>query len=201
MKAFTEKRKPKTEDEIWIVEHDPVYTLGQKASPKHILLKTEIPIVKTDRGGEVTYHGPGQSVFYFLLDLKKRPQFFIKNVVFLLEEVTLLVLSHFQIKGERKKGAPGVYLKEGPLKGAKIAALGLKVKTNGCSYHGLAINVAMDLLPFTHIHPCGFENLVSVDMQKAGFHGEKEDVEKRFIQVLEEKLGEKAIWTEEFPSV
>lgn len=173
MRAFTEKRMPDTPDEIWLMEHPPVYTLGQAADSAHLLDTGAIPVVQTDRGGEVTYHGPGQAIVYLLLDLKRRMdgRTRVRELVGALEQAVIETLAFCGLAGERHPGAPGVYLPKtaaSPWQGAKIAALGLKVRSNGCTYHGLSLNVDMDLRPFSGIHPCGYAGLVSVDMKRAG---------------------------------
>ena len=152
MQAFTATRQPETPDELWIVEHPPVYTLGQAGKPEHVLQDVGIPIVKIDRGGQVTYHGPGQVVIYLLLDLA-RLKIKVRELVTAIEQAVIDFLAAYAITAERRDGAPGVYVGD-----AKIAALGLKIK-NGCSYHGLSLNVDMDLSPFTAINPCGYAGL------------------------------------------
>tara|TARA_R100000455_G_C6264491_1_gene119743 strand:+ start:340 stop:1026 length:687 start_codon:yes stop_codon:yes gene_type:complete len=183
MRAFTEARNTQTPDEIWLVEHEPVYTLGLAGKMEHVLNAGSIPVVKTDRGGQVTYHGPGQVVAYCLFDLR-RYGLYVKEYVHLLEEVVIKVLQSYGLQGAcRKAGAPGVYV---PIGGApegaqlfssnnnssvkqlaKIAALGIKVR-NGCTYHGVALNVNMDLTPFQGINPCGYEGLVTIDLAGCG---------------------------------
>ncbi len=152
MQEFTATRTPETPDELWIVEHLPVYTLGQAGKPEHILEDVGIPIVQIDRGGQVTYHGPGQVVIYLLLDLA-RLKIKVRELVTAIEQGVIDFLAAHGVAAERRAGAPGVYVGE-----AKIAALGLKIK-NGCSYHGLSLNVDMDLYPFTAINPCGYAGL------------------------------------------
>ena len=152
MQAFTAARQPETPDELWIVEHPPVYTLGQAGKPEHVLQDVGIPIVKIDRGGQVTYHGPGQVVIYLLLDLA-RLKIKVRELVTTIEQAVIDFLAAYAITAERRDGAPGVYVGD-----AKIAALGLKIR-NGCSYHGLSLNVDMDLSPFTAINPCGYAGL------------------------------------------
>ena len=152
MQSFTANRQPETPDELWIVEHPPVYTLGQAGKPEHVLQDIGIPIVKIDRGGQVTYHGPGQVVIYLLLDLS-RLKIKVRELVTAIEQAVINFLASHQVTAERHDGAPGVYVGE-----AKIAALGLKIK-NGCSYHGLSLNVDMDLSPFAAINPCGYAGL------------------------------------------
>lgn len=152
MKDFTLARKENQPDEIWFLEHPPVFTLGQAGKPEHILNAHDIPVVKTDRGGQVTYHGPGQLVAYLLLDLRQRKSG-VRDLVDLIEQSLITLLDGYGITAEARREAPGVYVD-----GKKIAALGLRIK-NGCSYHGLSLNVDMDLEPFSYINPCGFEGL------------------------------------------
>lgn len=169
MRALTELRGADAPDEIWVLEHPPVFTLGQAGLPSHLLQASSIPLVQTDRGGQITYHGPGQLVVYVLLDLKRRGMM-IKEWVRRIEEALILTLAEFGLVTERHEGAPGIYIAdvEGQAHvGAKIAALGLKVR-RGCTYHGLSLNVAMDLMPFSQINPCGYAGLETVDMRLMG---------------------------------
>ncbi len=152
MQAFTASRSPETPDELWIVEHPPVYTLGQAGKPEHILRDVGIPVVKIDRGGQVTYHGPGQVVIYLLLDLPRR-KIKVRELVSAIEQAVIDLLGKYAVSAERRDGAPGVYVGE-----AKVAALGLRIR-NGCSYHGVSLNVDMDLTPFAAINPCGYAGL------------------------------------------
>lgn len=152
MRRYTAERDEASADELWLVEHPPVFTLGQAGRPEHLLRATDIPVIHVDRGGQITYHGPGQVVIYLLLDLRRR-ELTIKPLVQLLEQSVIDLLDELGLRGERRAGAPGVYVGE-----AKIAALGLRVR-NGCCYHGLALNVDMDLAPFAQINPCGYEGL------------------------------------------
>lgn len=152
MQAFTERRAPHTPDEIWSLEHPPVYTVGLKARHKRLATAADIPVIATDRGGDVTYHGPGQPIVYVLLDLARRG-WGIRRLVHALEQAVIDLLSEYAINGERRLGAPGIYVG-----GRKIAALGLRVR-RGATYHGLALNVAMDLAPFAAIEPCGYPGL------------------------------------------
>jgi lipoyl(octanoyl) transferase len=152
MRDFTLSRLDETTDEIWIVEHHPVFTLGQAGDPAHVLDAREIPVVPTDRGGQVTYHGPGQLILYVMHDLR-RAGLGVRQFVRLLEQSVIDTLAVRGIAAGRVSGAPGVYIE-----GRKLAALGVRVR-NGCSYHGLAINVDMDLNPFTLINPCGYAGL------------------------------------------
>lgn len=168
MRAFTDARTAETPDELWIVEHPPVFTLGLGADHSHVLAPHDIPVIQTDRGGEVTFHGPGQVVIYLLIDLKRRHtkgRLFAREFVHQIEQAVIDTLAAYNITGERIAGAPGIYLKDGEWQGAKIAALGLKVRANGCTYHGVSLNVAMDLQPFSWINPCGYEGLATIDMR------------------------------------
>lgn len=155
MKVFTSERTSDTVDEIWLLEHHSVYTQGQAGKAEHILNPQNIPIVQTDRGGQVTYHGPGQLIAYFLLDCKKN-HIGIKQLVNGIENLTIDILKKFDIQAHKQCGAPGVYVNQ-----QKIASLGLRIKNN-YSYHGLSINVDMDLSPFQGINPCGFKQLQMV---------------------------------------
>jgi lipoyl(octanoyl) transferase len=170
MRAFTHARDAGTEDELWLVEHPPVFTLGQAGRREHLLAPTDIPVIETDRGGQITYHGPGQVVAYPLLDLR-RLGIFVKELVFRIEQATIQTLERHGVDARRVKGAPGVYVPyassraTGEFAGlAKIAALGIKV-TGGRCYHGVALNVGMDLAPFSLINPCGYANLPAVDLR------------------------------------
>lgn len=159
MRAFTEQRTADTADEIWLLEHPPVFTLGLNGKPEHLLAPGDIPLVKTDRGGQVTYHGPGQLIAYLLLDLKRRG-LGVKEMVSRMEQAVIDLLAAEGIEGQRRVGAPGIYVE-----GKKIAALGLRVR-RGCSYHGLSLNVDMDLAPFSRINPCGFEGLQTTQLRE-----------------------------------
>ena len=152
MQEFTAARTPETPDELWVVEHPPVFTLGQAGKPEHLLRDVGIPIVKIDRGGQVTYHGPGQVVIYLLLDLQ-RLKIKVRELVTAIEQALIDFLAEQGATAGRRTGAPGVYVGD-----AKVAALGLRIK-NGCSYHGLSLNVDMDLSPFAAINPCGYAGL------------------------------------------
>ncbi|HWT72938.1 MAG TPA: lipoyl(octanoyl) transferase LipB [Oxalicibacterium sp.] len=191
MRAYTDARTADTADQIWLVEHPPVYTLGLGADPSHVLNAHDIPVVQTDRGGEVTYHGPGQIVAYLLLDLRRHKsdgKLFARELVHRIEQAVIDTLAAYNLASERKAGAPGIYLSEGALKGAKIAALGLKIRGNGCTYHGLALNVAMDLTPFSWIHPCGYEGLVTVDMRELGIAADMKTVQTLLAEKLSTSL-------------
>lgn len=152
MRAFTDARGPETQDQLWLLEHPPVYTLGQAGRVEHLRQPGEIPVVHCDRGGQVTYHGPGQLIAYLLLDMR-RSGLGIRRLVRLLEESVVALLARWGIEAAVRADAPGVYVAE-----AKIASLGLRVR-RGCTYHGMALNVAMDLQPFRAIDPCGYPGL------------------------------------------
>lgn len=170
MRTFTDARDGASADELWVVEHPPVFTLGLAADPAHVLDAHGIPLVQTDRGGEVTYHGPGQAIAYLLLDLKRNRagRMYARELVHAVEQAVIDTLAAYNLEGERKAGAPGIYVAAGPWQGAKIAALGLKVRASGCTYHGVALNVDMDLAPFSWINPCGYAGLKTVDMKTLG---------------------------------
>ncbi|BBJ00265.1 octanoyltransferase [Ferrigenium kumadai] len=152
MKQFTAERSGETRDEIWLVQHPPTYTQGLSGKPEHLLNPTDIPVVKIDRGGQITYHGPGQIVAYLLLDMR-RWKIGVRELVRLMEQAVIDLLADYSVVAEGREGAPGVYVN-----GAKIASLGLKIR-NGYCYHGLAFNVDMDLAPFANINPCGYAGL------------------------------------------
>jgi len=160
MTTFTAERGPVTPDEMWTVEHPPVYTQGLNCALEPSA-RSEIPVVKTDRGGQITYHGPGQLVVYVLLDLRRR-RLGVKNVVHGLEQAVIDLLAGFDIEAERIDGAPGVYVRD-----EKVAALGLRVR-RGATYHGLSLNVDMDLTPFTRIDPCGYAGLKVTQLRALG---------------------------------
>lgn len=161
MREFTDTRDETTPDELWVVEHSPVFTLGQAGKREHILRESDIPIVKSDRGGQVTYHGPGQLVIYLLLDLRRK-SLGVRDLVSGIENAIINLLKAWGIAAEARKDAPGVYIKR-----RKIAALGLRVR-RGRSYHGLSLNVAMDLTPFEAINPCGYEGLEVTQLREFG---------------------------------
>jgi lipoyl(octanoyl) transferase len=173
MRDFTARRTAASDDELWLVEHPPVFTLGQAGRREHLLTDTPIPVVQTDRGGQITYHGPGQVVVYPLVDLR-RLGIFVKELVFRIEQSVIQTLAKFDVDARRVPGAPGVYVpwSDGPASGefaglAKIAALGIKI-SRGRSYHGVALNVAMDLTPFSLINPCGYAGLPAIDLATIG---------------------------------
>ena len=181
MQTFTSRRNAETNDEIWLLQHPPVYTQGLAGKPEHLLTTSSIPVVKTDRGGQITYHGPGQIVAYVLFDLKRKG-IGVKELVKRIEQSIIDVLAEFEIHAERKIGAPGVYVH-----GAKIAALGLRVK-KGCSFHGLALNVAMDLTPYDAINPCGYAGLQVTDLASLGVRVSINDVMAALSQQLVTQL-------------
>lgn len=158
MTDFTNQRTPETQDELWLVEHAPVFTQGQAGKPEHLLMPGDIPVVQTDRGGQVTYHGPGQLVAYPLLDLR-RLKLGVRDLVTAIEQTIVATLETYGIAAYPKPDAPGVYVD-----GNKIASLGLRVR-RGCSFHGLALNVDMDLSPFQRINPCGYQGLAMTQMR------------------------------------
>ncbi|MGZ9711519.1 lipoyl(octanoyl) transferase LipB [Glaciimonas sp. GNP009] len=192
MRAFTDARTSDTADQLWIVEHPPVFTLGLAADPGHVLAPHAIPIVQTDRGGEVTYHGPGQVVIYLLIDLRRKrteSRLFAREFVHVIEQAVIETLAAYNLAGERKSGAPGIYMADGPWQGAKIAALGLKIRASGCTYHGVSLNVAMDLTPFSWINPCGYEGLATIDMKTLGTDAALSAVQLALAHILIERLG------------
>ena len=174
MRAFTDARTVDTPDEIWLLEHPPVYTLGQAGRPEHLLRDTGIPLVKIDRGGQITYHGPGQLVVYLLIDLPHR-HLTVRALVNLMEQALIDCLAGYGVAATRRAGAPGVYVDD-----AKIAALGLRVR-RGRSYHGLALNVDGDLTPFSSINPCGYAGLRTVRMKDFGIVDDVEQVGERLL--------------------
>jgi lipoyl(octanoyl) transferase len=182
MQAFTDARGPDTEDELWLVEHEPVFTQGQAGRPEHVLDPGDIPVVPVDRGGQVTYHGPGQLVAYPLFDLR-RLGIGVRELVHRIEQAGIDSLRTWSIVGERKEGAPGVYVG-----GAKVMALGLRVR-RGCSFHGLALNVAMDLSPWARINPCGFAGLAVTTVLDCGGPSRLEVVEPVLVATLARQFG------------
>ena len=193
MQAFTDARDDGTPDELWIVEHDPVFTLGQAGKPEHVLAPGDIPVLRVDRGGQVTYHGPGQIVAYPLVDLR-RLKLGVRELVERIEQAVIDVLADWNIVAERKSGAPGVYVG-----GAKIAALGLRVR-RGCSFHGLAFNVAMDLEPFRRINPCGYEGLQVTSVLDLGGPSDLGALIPALVATLSTQLGLTADWQSDTPS-
>ncbi|MBU3588648.1 lipoyl(octanoyl) transferase LipB [Polynucleobacter sp. 80A-SIGWE] len=192
MRDFTQQRDSDTPDQIWILEHPPVFTLGLAGDAGNLHSPSnQIPLVQVDRGGEITYHGPGQIVVYLLLDLR-RLGIFVKELVSRIEQALIDTLADFGIQAERHAGAPGIYVaRESAMQleyqGAKIAALGLKV-SKGCSYHGLALNVWTDLTAFARIHPCGYEGLRTVDMQTLGIKDNIDIISQTLLGHLQKQL-------------
>lgn len=177
MRAFTAARTADTPDEIWLVQHPPTYTQGQAGKPEHILNPQGIPVVQIDRGGQVTYHGPGQIVMYLLLDLR-RWKINVRDLVRLMEQSVIEVLAQSGVVARGREDAPGVYVGE-----AKIASLGLKIR-NGCCYHGLAFNVDMDLTPFACINPCGYAGLRVTQARDVGVTASLQELEQQLAQHL-----------------
>ena len=185
MQRFTDARTSDTTDEIWLLQHSAVYTLGQAGDPAHILNAGDIPVVKSDRGGQVTYHGPGQLIVYPLIDLR-RYQLGVRSLVELLENVVILLLKRLSIAARGRRDAPGVYVDD-----AKIAALGLRIR-HGCSFHGLSVNVDMDLEPFTRINPCGYEGLQVTQIADHATVDSVEAIGTQLIDLLAEQLSVRA---------
>lgn len=183
MQAFTDERGPETPDELWLLEHPPVYTLGMNADPLHVLAAGDIPVLRIDRGGQVTYHGPGQLVAYPLLDLR-RAGLGVRDLVTALETSVIRYAACCGITATLRPGAPGVYVD-----GAKLASIGIRVR-RGCSYHGLALNVDMDLGPFRRINPCGYEGLSMTQLADWGVASSVEAVAGEFAPVLVSTLME-----------
>jgi len=181
MQQFTAERGAETADEIWLLQHPPVFTQGLNGKPEHILNKGNIPVVEIDRGGQVTYHGPGQLVVYCLLDLK-RNKLGVRQVVTALETAVIEYLAEQNIQAVARKDAPGVYVDD-----AKISALGLRVK-RGCCYHGLSLNVDMDMAAFTQINPCGYKDLEVTQLKDIGVNHSIASVEKNLLNHLIRQL-------------
>ncbi len=182
MQGFTDARRADTLDEIWLVEHDPVFTLGQAGKAEHVLLPGNIPVVNVDRGGQVTYHGPGQIVAYPLFDLK-RLKVGVRDYVCKIEQAVIDTLDHWNIQAVRRDGAPGVYVND-----AKVAALGIRVR-RGCTFHGLAFNIAMDLSPFHRINPCGYAGLQVTSMLDLGGPSSIDAVKTVLLEMLSTQFG------------
>jgi lipoyl(octanoyl) transferase len=178
MQAFTAARDEASPDEIWLLEHPPVYTQGQAGKPEHLIEPTAIPVVPIDRGGQITYHGPGQLVAYVLIDLRRRG-YGIRELVTRIEQAVIDVLAEAGVTAARLPGAPGVYVA-----GAKIAALGLRVK-HGCTYHGLSFNVAMDLAPFAAINPCGYPGMAVTQCSDLGVAMSLDEAGERMAAALQ----------------
>ena len=188
MKQFTAARTVDTRDEIWLLQHPSVYTQGLAGKPEHLLRANDIPVVKIDRGGQITYHGPGQIIAYLLLDLR-RWKLNVRELVRLMERAVIGLLAQHGVKAQGREDAPGVYVN-----GAKIASLGLKIK-NGCCYHGIALNVDMDLAPFSYINPCGYAGLRVTQARDVGIKMPLAEVEQQLarnlLELLQQHLHEK----------
>ena len=182
MKDFTQSRDAATADEVWLLEHLPVYTQGIRDGSNDILDHGDIPVIKTDRGGLVTYHAPGQLIVYLMLDLR-RLGIGLRELVKALEQVVIDLLASCGIEGTRRKDAPGVYVD-----GRKIASLGLRVQRH-CTYHGVSLNVDMNLKPFEQIVPCGLIDIKMIDMKSLGVARDVRDMSRHFVQVLSRRLG------------
>ena len=182
MQAFTDARTEATADELWLVEHDPVFTLGQAGKPEHVLMAGGIPVIHVDRGGQVTYHGPGQLVLYPLLDLR-RLKIGVREYVHRIEQAVIDTLGDWNIAAARRAGAPGVYVN-----GAKVMALGIRVR-RGCTFHGLAFNVAMDLSPYQRINPCGFEGLRVTSVVDLGGPSSLDEVKPALVAHVARQFG------------
>lgn len=181
MRAFTLARTPETPDEVWLVEHPPVFTQGQAGKAEHILNPGEIPVIQTDRGGQVTYHGPGQLVVYFLLKLTRK-NLTVRGLVTVIEQSVVALLADYGVTAVSRWDAPGVYVE-----GAKIASVGLRIK-RGYSYHGLALNVDMDLEPFTRINPCGFKNMPITQLAHFVQKPCMGEIQEKLLSTLQKRL-------------
>lgn len=181
MHDFTDNRTDETLDEIWLVEHNPVFTQGQAGKAEHLLNTGDIPVVQSDRGGQVTYHGPGQLVVYFLINLRRK-KLGVRDLVTHIENLVINTLDSFDITASARPDAPGVYVD-----GKKICSLGLRIR-KGCSFHGLALNVNMDLTPFLRINPCGYSGMEMVQVSQLGGPSDIDTVEQQLIEHLVERL-------------
>lgn len=181
MREFTRRRTPTTQDELWLLQHPPVYTTGFRFPSASYDIPDDIPVIHTDRGGDITYHGPGQLVAYVLMDLHRRA-WGVKQLVTALEKTVLNFLNDHGVEGHRRPGAPGVYVKE-----RKIAALGLRIR-HGCSYHGIAINIDMDLSPFTHIDICGYPGMQATQLAEFGIKPELTTAQHQLTVTLQREL-------------
>ncbi|WP_313912589.1 lipoyl(octanoyl) transferase LipB [Tahibacter sp.] len=182
MQAFTDARTAETPDEFWLLQHEPVFTQGQAGKAEHVLAPGDIPVIAVDRGGQVTYHGPGQIMAYVLVDLRRRG-LGVRELVQRIEQAVIDTLGHWNIGAERREGAPGVYVNE-----AKVAALGLRVR-RGCSFHGLAFNAAMDLEPFHRINPCGYKGLAVTQVLDLGGPASLAVLQSSLVDELARQLG------------
>lgn len=192
MEKLTDARGEHADDELWLVEHDPVFTLGQAGKPEHVLSARDIPVIHTNRGGQVTYHGPGQLVAYPLVDLR-RLNIGVREFVCRIEQALIDTLATWNVTAARRSGAPGVYVN-----GAKIGALGLRVR-RGCTFHGLALNVAMDLEPFSRINPCGYEGLQVTSVLKSGGPATLDEVKPVLVEKLAGQLNARVVFASPEP--
>jgi len=181
MQSFTDNRGPESPDELWLVEHDPVFTQGQAGKAEHLLMPGDIPVVQVDRGGQVTYHGPGQQVIYILLDIRRR-KLGVRHLVTAMENAVVALLAKYDVLAYPKPDAPGVYVDE-----KKVCSLGLRIR-NGCSFHGLALNVNMDLSPFQRINPCGYAGMEMIDTHHLGGPDSMEIAGKQLASLLLKEL-------------
>ncbi|MEC7940689.1 MAG: lipoyl(octanoyl) transferase LipB [Pseudomonadota bacterium] len=182
MHKFTDERTEEDVDQVWLVEHNPVFTQGQAGKAEHVLNAGNIPVIQSDRGGQVTYHGPGQLVAYFLINIRRK-KFGVRDLVTHIENLVINTLKAYNIDSAARPDAPGVYVD-----GKKICSLGLRIR-RGCSFHGLALNVDMDLSPFLRINPCGYQGMEMAQVSQLGGPSELENVEQQLIQELVELLG------------
>ncbi|MGI9878294.1 lipoyl(octanoyl) transferase LipB [Vibrio chagasii] len=182
MHKFTDERTEEEVDQVWLVEHNPVFTQGQAGKAEHVLNAGDIPVIQSDRGGQVTYHGPGQLVAYFLINIRRK-KFGVRDLVTHIENLVINTLKAYNIDSAARPDAPGVYVD-----GKKICSLGLRIR-RGCSFHGLALNVDMDLSPFLRINPCGYQGMEMAQVSQLGGPSELENVEQQLIQELVELLG------------
>jgi lipoyl(octanoyl) transferase len=181
MQAFTQNRDASTVDELWVVQHPPVYTLGLNGKRDHLIEKTDIPVIPVDRGGQITYHGPGQLVIYVLMDIQ-RMGLGVRHLVDALEKSIVDLLAEFNIEAHTIENAPGVYVDN-----SKVAALGLRIK-RGCSYHGLSLNIDMDLQPFQNINPCGYPGLTVIQLKDLGVQRDIDQINARLLSHLMSNL-------------
>ena len=182
MHKFTDERTEEDVDQVWLVEHNPIFTQGQAGKAEHVLNAGDIPVIQSDRGGQVTYHGPGQLVAYFLINIRRK-KFGVRDLVTHIENLVINTLKAYNIDSAARPDAPGVYVD-----GKKICSLGLRIR-RGCSFHGLALNVDMDLSPFLRINPCGYQGMEMAQVSQLGGPSELENVEQQLIQELVELLG------------
>ncbi|TNH93432.1 lipoyl(octanoyl) transferase LipB [Aeromonas sobria] len=198
MKDFTDHRTSDTPDEFWVVEHDPVYTQGQAGKAEHLLNPGNIPVVQSDRGGQITYHGPGQLVLYVLVDVR-RCKFSVRELVTALETAIISTLANSHIKAYAKADAPGVYVKQEHGMEAKLASLGLRIR-KGCSFHGLALNINMDMTPFLHINPCGYAGMAMTQTSALGGPQSVAEAQAILVAELAKLIGYDAITNTEAAS-